>query len=103
MNELSIEMHERARKIQSLVLQRLAQVKQVNIAKRAKVSESTVSRFQSEQLETIASILAAAGLKVVSMDDQVMNIEEKRFLMKIARDHLDTELAREEIIRAQYE
>lgn len=96
MNELSTEMIARSRNIQAVVLHRLAQVKQVNVSKKAGVSESTVSRFMSDHLELTSKVLAALSLKIVSTDEQVISTEQKRVLMQIARDHFDTELAREE-------
>ena len=68
MTELSPSLAARARKIESVVLQRLAERKQVKVAGEAGCSESTVSRFASDRLPEVAKILAALNLCVVSED-----------------------------------
>ena len=93
MTELSKEVAARSRKIQATILQRFACMKNVNVALQAGVHESTISRFNSERLADVATLLAAAGLQVVSADAQVIERDEKRYLMKLARDYLDSELA----------
>lgn len=68
MTPICREPSERARKIASVILQRLAGGAQSAIAASVGVSESTVSRFKSEHLDTFAAILAHAGLKVVPVE-----------------------------------
>jgi transcriptional regulator with XRE-family HTH domain len=99
MTELSPSLAARARKIESVVLQRLAERKQVKVAGEAGCSESTVSRFASDRLPEVAKILAALNLCVVSEDAQVIEHDQKMALMCLARDYLDSELARDEIVR----
>lgn len=64
---------DRSRNIVSTVLQRLAGGNQAAIAAAIGASESMVSRFKSEPLEQAASILAAAGLKVVPVEYQCVD------------------------------
>ena len=99
MTELSHEISEKARKIETSVLQRLAERKQVNVAAEAGCHESTVSRFASDRLPELARILAALNLCVVSEDAQVIEHDQKMALRCLARDYLDSELARDEIVR----
>lgn len=60
---------ERARKIESLVLQRLAPVgTQAAIAAAIGKSESTITRLKSEHLGDLARVLAHLGLAVVPVE-----------------------------------
>ena len=58
-------MSERARKIESAVLQGLASQGQVTAAKALGVSESAISRLKDGQIHVVAQLLAFLGLKVV--------------------------------------
>ena len=58
----------RSRKIQTLILQRLASAGQVHVGTAIDKSESWVSRFASEQLKSCADLLTALGLKVVPVE-----------------------------------
>ena len=55
---------ERSRKNCTVILQRLAEVGQVDVAAALGVSESTVSRSK-DSIETVSKLMAACGLKVV--------------------------------------
>ena len=66
--KLSPAAAERARKNESMVLQRLASVGQAAVADAAGVSESTVSRFKDGELERICAVLSVLGLKVVPIE-----------------------------------
>lgn len=59
---------ERARKNETLLLQRLASVGQTQLAAAIGVSESTVSRFKDGEFAKIAKLLAALGVKCVSSE-----------------------------------
>lgn len=65
MNPVSSAVVERARKFTALSLQRVASIGQNQIAKELQVSEATVSRFVSADLERACHVLAILGLKVV--------------------------------------
>ena len=101
MTELSKEVATRSRKIQATILQRFAQLKNANVALRAGVHEGTISRFNNERLEGVAIILAAAGLQVVSADDQVISRRELRMLKEMSLKYLEADLAHDEIVDAQ--
>ncbi len=66
---MSVDSHdisERTRKNFSTILQGLASAGQASVSRHLGVSESTVSRMKSEgELEDLAKLLAACGLKVV--------------------------------------
>ena len=66
MIEASLSARERSRKIACTVRKAVAEYgKQVALAAAMDVSESTVSRLQSETLDAFSSLLAHCGLKVV--------------------------------------
>lgn len=65
MAPLSMKGNERARKNLQSILQALATVGQASVAEAIGVSESTVSRMKDGELERLAQLLAALGLKVV--------------------------------------
>lgn len=69
---------ERARKSHLTILRALQEPgRQVAIATAMGTSESTVSRFKNDHLESFAAILAHAGLKVVPAEYQC--IDSKTF------------------------
>lgn len=103
MTELSKEVAARSRKIHTGILQHFAHVKNTTVAARACVSDSTISRFLSEDLGKVSMYLAAAGLQVVPADAQVIERDIKRVLFKLARDHIDAELAHDEMVDTQLE
>lgn len=65
MAELCSTIAPAARKVASLILQRLASVGQVHAGAAIGKSETWVSRWKGEDLESCATLLAAIGLKVV--------------------------------------
>lgn len=71
---------ERARKIVQIVLQRLSESRQSEIAAALGVSEATISRVKNDQIELLARILAQAGLHVVPVEACVV---EKKVLESI--------------------
>jgi hypothetical protein len=97
MTELSKKVATRSRNMQTTILQRFAFVKNVNVAKRAGVDDSTVSRFLSMNLENTANMLAAAGLQVVPIDAQVISRERLNMLKELAIEYLSADLAHDEI------
>lgn len=69
---------ERARKAHVTILRALQEPgRQVALATAMGVSESTVSRFKSEQLEQFCSFIAHLGLKVVPNEFQC--VDQKTF------------------------
>ena len=65
MTLVSSNQADRSRKIESTILQALAKVGQVEIAKIMGASESAVSRLKEDKIGQFSELLAAAGLKVV--------------------------------------
>lgn len=70
----------RAKKAQSLVLQRLAAATQTAVAAAMGTSESTINRIKTERLEEVLLMLAHLGLKVVPADFRCVNPEAYAFL-----------------------
>ena len=56
---------QRARKNESVILQALASMGQIELARAMAVSESTVSRLKDGQISTVAVAMAHLGLKCV--------------------------------------
>lgn len=78
----SISPDERARKMNSMVLQRLSpDGMQRNLAVSLGVSESTVSR-QKEHLEPLLKLLSYLGLKLVDEAMVCVRVSELEFLRK---------------------
>lgn len=98
MNKLSNDFAERTRKIESVILQRFAKRTARDVAETVGVHESTVSRWKEEKLSMVAQVLVALDLQVVSNDTLTIEHDEKLSLMRLAKKHLETEIAREEIL-----
>ena len=96
MNQLSHDLVAKTRKIEALILQRLAERKATTIAAKIGCNESTISRWKNDDLPKLAKIFAILGLKVVSEDAQVIDYEHRRALMLMARDYLEEQLAHNE-------
>jgi hypothetical protein len=80
---------ERARKSAVTILRALQEPgRQVAIATAAGVSESTISRFKSEQIDQFSLFLAHAGLKVVPTEMQCFHPDKIQALLTLAKDHL---------------
>lgn len=63
MPSLSPAIAERARKNHTAILQALAEVSQARVAELMGVSEATVSRIKSKDLEEISAFIAACAIK----------------------------------------
>lgn len=80
---------ERSRKSHSAVLQRMQQPgTQAAIAVAMGVSESTISRFKSADIEQLCLLLSHLGLKVVPVEMQCFPADKVQALLTLARDHL---------------
>ena len=90
MSALSTEQQGTARKITSLVLQRLASVGQSKVALTLEVSESTVSRWKDGDIEKMAQTLAVLGLKVVPVTSRCFEPTYIEALKMLARQALDS-------------
>lgn len=85
MNQLSSATTERSRKFHTLALQRVASVGQVNVAAQMQVSEATVSRFISADLERACHVMAILGLKVVPMEMKCYPKDQIEAIFTLAR------------------
>ena len=91
MGSVSPNPSERARKAYCAVLQRLQEPgTQVALASDIGVSESTISRFKNEQLETFCSVIAHLGLKVVPVEMQCFPADRIQALLTLSKAHLET-------------
>lgn len=75
-----------ARKSQTLILQRLASAGQVHAGTAIGKSETWISRFASEHVESFTSLLAVLGLKVVPAEHKCYNpahIEHLQYFAKL--------------------
>lgn len=76
---------ERARKNEKVILSALAEVSQLIAANSMGVSESTVSRMKSGDIEQAGKLLAALGLKVVPIGFHCYPEDEIEALRILAR------------------
>ena len=89
MNASSPTTTERARKSQSVILRAMQEPgRQTAAATCMGVSESTVSRMKSEQLEQFCLLLAHLGLKVVPVAMQCFPEDKVQAMLTLAKGHL---------------
>lgn len=88
MPAVSSAIAERSRKNATAILQGLATVGQVKAAELTGQSETKVSRFKTTDLDEVAAILAACGLKCVPIEMQCFAPEKVQALLTLAKDHL---------------
>lgn len=89
MTPLSDEPLARARKIQSSVLQAIANdATGVELAQKTGLSESKISRLKTEHLGDFSAVLAAVGLKVVQARMMCIDPDEYQFLNRLAMPEL---------------
>lgn len=84
-----------ARKSQSTILQRLSSVGQKPVADALGVSEATLSRLKSEQVESFTAFLGCLNLKVVPADHKCYSpeyIEHLHYFAKRGMDEAKPEL-----------
>lgn len=85
----AVEMTRKAgAQIQAVILQRLARVTQTHAAACMGVSASTVSRM-NEDVERVAQLLAACGMKVADQDAMVVERTELDALESMAFKYLE--------------
>jgi len=89
MAPLSSAAAERSRKFHSLILQKVSQIGQNNIARDLSISESTISRFVSSDIEKLCAVLSVLGLKVVPVEMKCYEPRKIAILMELACDHLN--------------
>lgn len=89
MGASSAEKVETSRKTVQVVLQGLAGASASAVAEAVAVSESTISRFKSEHLPTVAAILAELELKVVPTQYRCYEPSYIEALERLAREQLN--------------
>lgn len=89
MQPVSTELSDRARKNLATILRNLASVGQAPLARDLSTSETTVSRWKSEQLEFTARALAALELKVVPTSVTCFDPKRINAVLELARAHLN--------------
>lgn len=89
MEKLSNIADERARKIESIILQRLAEKTQTTIAIEMGMSESKISRLKNDDLSVIARLIVCLNLKVVSDDSLEVSQAELKSIKTLARKYLE--------------
>lgn len=88
MTELSIEILTTARKNEKIILQRLAELGQVNVAKAMGVDESTISRMKNGDIAKAALLLAALGQSPFQSNSMVVTPDKFFSLATFAKDGL---------------
>lgn len=81
MNKLSETQEERARKNNTIILQRLASVGNKPVAHALGCDESTISRMRAEKIQELATMLAVLDLKVVPVDMRCFKQSDVEFFM----------------------
>jgi hypothetical protein len=89
MPALSAQIVERSRKNASALLRALADAGQVRVADLLGVSESTVSRMKDTDIDRLAQLAAACGLKLVAEDAHVFAPKRIAALQELARIGLE--------------
>lgn len=79
---------ERARKNLASIFKGLSSVGQVTVAKALSISEGTVSKMKSDDLPTVADLLAICGLKVVPETYQCYEPKVIDAILALAQDRL---------------
>lgn len=81
---------ERARKNLRTIFQRLSSVGQARLAEQLSSSETSVSRWKTEQAEYVSKLLAALGLKVIPEEMKCFDPQKIDAILQFARDHVNT-------------
>lgn len=89
MTILSNGMNERARKIESIILQHLAEKTQTAVALELNVSESKISRFKTDDLKELAIIISTLDLNMVPDDSLEASQAELLSIKTLARKYLE--------------
>lgn len=84
MNEVSPELRERSRKIETLLRNALAEVSQARVADKMGVSESTVSRIKDTEIERMALFMASLNLRLVEADQLLISAQDLQALRHLA-------------------
>lgn len=89
MERLLNKSDERSRKIESMILQRLAEKTQTSIAIELGVSESKISRLKNDDIPMISKLITCLGLKVVPDDSLEVSQAELKSIKTLAKKYLE--------------
>ena len=89
MERLLNKSDERSRKIESIILQRLAEKTQTTIAIELGVSESKISRLKNDDIPMISKLITCLGLKVVPDDSLEVSQAELKSIKTLAKKYLE--------------
>ena len=84
MAEVSQDVRESARKIETLLRNALAEMGQARVADKMNTSESTISRFKDSSIENFALFIAALNLNIVGKDQVVITKYDLQALRHLA-------------------
>lgn len=84
MNEVSPDLRESARKIETLLRNVLADVGQATVADKMGVSESTVSRMKTDDIERISLFVVSLDLRIVASDQRIISASDLQALKQLA-------------------
>ena len=84
MTEVSQDVRESARKIETTLRNRLAEIGQVRMADKLNVSESTIARWKDAEIEKLALYIAGLMLKVVPSDANLIHADEVKAMRTLA-------------------
>lgn len=84
MAEVSQDLRESARKIETVLRNRLAEMGQVRLADKMNTSESTISRMKDSSIENFALFVAALNLSIVGKDQRVITASDLQALKHLA-------------------
>ena len=84
MAEVSQDVRESARKIETALRNALADMGQARVADKMNVSESTVSRMKDSSIEQFALFAAALNLNIVGKDQHVISATDLQALKHFA-------------------
>ena len=84
MTEVSPDVRESARKIETTLRNALAEMGQARVADKMNVSESTISRMKEADIEKFALFIAAINCSIVSKDQRVISASDLQVLKHLA-------------------
>lgn len=84
MSEVSQDLRESARKIETTFRNALADMGQARVADKMNTSESTISRMKDSSIENFALLIAALNLNIVGKDQAVISKADLQVLRHLA-------------------
>ena len=84
MAEVSQDVRESARKIETTLRNQLAEMGQARVADKMNVSESTISRMKDADIDKFALFIAAINCNIVGKDQRVVSASDLQVLKHLA-------------------